>query len=345
MPGCEVRARAHLRTIRLGSIGIETSALGFGCADLFRDSTRTTRPRLLEAAFDAGIRHFDVAPMYGLGLAEAEVGRFARGKRDMIVIATKFGIEPTFAGRLVGQMQGAIQRVVRPKAGDRSPPAVTDPRSGIAGSFLYRPNDYSARAARASLERSLRELRTDHIDLLFLHDPTSAAEVPDGIRGYLDSARSAGRIRAWGIAGERTPAVAVAQRLGGHVPVLQVRGDVFSRTVAGMPSGYADAVIMYGVIGRALARILAHTSSNPHVRRRWSDAIAVDCGRPEEIANLLLRDALRANPDGTVLFSTTRADRIEAAAAAARSAPEHDPASDALRSLVRAELAVPPGEP
>ena len=61
--------------------GVVTSAVGFGCAGLFRIPQRSRRREVLEAAYDVGIRHFDVAPMYGLGLAEAELGSFLKRRR------------------------------------------------------------------------------------------------------------------------------------------------------------------------------------------------------------------------------------------------------------------------
>ena len=57
----------------LNRTGVVTSAIGFGCAGLFRIPHRKARKAMLDAAYDAGIRHFDTAPMYGLGLAEAEL--------------------------------------------------------------------------------------------------------------------------------------------------------------------------------------------------------------------------------------------------------------------------------
>lgn len=334
----------HLPTRRLGATHIETTILGFGCADLFREPSRSGRRRLLDAAFDAGIRHFDVAPMYGLGLVEDALGVFARGRRDKIVIATKFGIDIAPLGRAIAPIQGPIQRVLRLLRAPEGPRASAgaDPRSGAVGSRLYRPNDYSARAARASLERSLRALRTDYVDLLFVHDPVNAAEVPEDVGAYLESARAAGRIRAWGVAGEPATAVAAARRLAARVPVLQVRGDRFSRM--SIPDGIADARILFGVIGRSAARILDHLRADDRARRRWSDQTGADCGDPEQLSRLLLRDALGANPEGCVLFSTTRPGRIAAAAAAAATAFADDPAVAALRALVDGDLGARRGQ-
>lgn len=325
--------------ILLGATGIETSRVGFGCADLFREPSRSGRRRLLDAAFHAGIRHFDAARMYGLGMVESEIGSFASDKRDRIVIATKFGIEPTPAARAISRVQAPIQRAFRLLAseGARVRPREVDPRSGRVGRLLYRSGDYTARAARASLERSLRALRSDYVDLLLLHDPLPGASPSDDVAEYLESAREAGRIRAWGVAGETLPAIDAARRMATTVPVLQVRGELFSRRSGLVPQGAAHATILFGVIGRATARIVAHLRGNDAVRCRWNAEVGVDCCAAETLAPLLVREAAAANPHGPVLFSTTRPDRIEPAAAAAV-ATAIDPAVEALRRLIDAEL-------
>jgi D-threo-aldose 1-dehydrogenase len=329
-----------LRTLVLGDTGIETSELGFGCADLFREPSRARRQRLLAAALDAGICHFDVAPMYGLGLVEGELGRFAQGQRDRIVIATKFGIEPAPAARILAPAQPAIDRFLRatPAVGARARPRGADPRAGTVGRLLYRSRGYDAGAARAGLERSLRALRTDHLDLLFLHEPAPADIRSDEVAGYLDSARASGELRAWGIAGEPERAVAAARRLGARVPVLQVPGGLLAPPLRRVPGLAVGATILFGAVGRALPRVLAHVRSDARVLKRWSDAVGVDCGEAEAVASLLLSGALEGNPGGPVLFGTVDPARIESAARTASARVLADPSLDAFKTLVEAEL-------
>jgi aryl-alcohol dehydrogenase-like predicted oxidoreductase len=142
---------------------IGDSRLGFGCAGLMQIPSRGARQRLLGEAFDRGFSHFDVARMYGMGMAESELGRFARGRRrEEVTIATKFGIaagSPRLA-RLQAPARMAIARL----------PAL---RAAIKrrGGGPRDPRTYDAAIARASLETSLRELGTDHVDLFFVHDP------------------------------------------------------------------------------------------------------------------------------------------------------------------------------
>ena len=336
-----------MRTARLGDTGVETSVIGFGCADLFREPSRVRRRRLLEAAFDAGIRHFDVAPMYGLGRGEGELGRFARERRGRIVIATKFGISPTRAARVLGCAQSPVQQLLNsaPRLRERARPPESDARAGVVGAALYRDSGYEGSAARASLERSLRRLGTDYVDVLFLHDPRPGSVGSDDVRAYLESARAAGSLRAWGVAGEPGPTFDAARMLGSRVPVLQLRRDIFTgaRTLPSLEAGQAR--ILFGVIGRALRRIIGYTESDERVCRRWSEAVGASCRRADVIASLLLRDALHANAGGPVLFSTVRDDRIRTAVAAVTSDARSDVELQAFRTLVVDELVAGEGRP
>ena len=75
--------------------GVKDNCLGgFGCGGVMGRVGRAPSLRAIAAALDAGVTHFDVARSYGYGEAEALVGEALRGKRDKIVIASKFGLNP-----------------------------------------------------------------------------------------------------------------------------------------------------------------------------------------------------------------------------------------------------------
>jgi D-threo-aldose 1-dehydrogenase len=312
-------------------------ALGFGCAELFRLASARERRAVLEAALDAGIAHFDVAPMYGLGAAERELGAFARDHRGAVVVATKFGIRTTPAASALRHVQGPLRRVLEARPGVRARMRSTaaGPGSGRAGALLYAASGYTAAAARAALERSLRALGTDRVDLFLLHDPTIASRLDD-VGGFLEWARTEGLIGTWGVAGEWVDAVAVAGRLAPAPPVLQLRDDVLTPPP---PIGAARR-ITFGSLGTAIGAITRHVGRDAAVRERWGEAVGRDVGDPDLLAPLLLRHARLRNPVGVTLFSTTRIPRLHAAAATALG---EDPASDAavaaLAALVDAELA------
>ena len=327
-----------LPRLDLGSSGIRATPLGFGCATLFRASDPAQRSRLLHAAYDAGIRHFDVAPMYGLGRAESELGRFTRMHRSDVTIATKFGIRPTLVVRGLAYAQRPVRRMFASK------PTIRDRAGAHAAApsrLLYEQSGYDASGARHSLQRSLRALKTDYVDLLLLHDPLPGSVRSDEVSSFLEDARAAGLIRSWGIAGAPETTGEVAQSFP-RIPVLQLPDDIFVQSLRRAPVG--SAFITFGVISRALARVVQHVRADESTRFRWKSILDADCGDPDITSSLLLRSALQANNSGVVLFGATRLSHIRAAAIALEKHVE--PISDksdigSFLSLVNAELYVP----
>lgn len=311
----------------------DRTRLGFGCAGLMQLASRRDRQRLLGEAFEHGIRHFDVARMYGLGAAEGELGRFARGRREQITIATKFGIEPSGpAGRLArfqGPARTAIGRF----------PALRAALKRHEGTF-HITRQYEPKSARNSLKKSLEELGTEYVDLLFIHDPGATDLLAmDPLVDTLEELRRNGYIGAWGVSGEADPCLRI--RDSRDVPVvLQLREDILDPRFPGIQSN--SPVITFGVLSRALNRIVGYMEGDGERRSRWSKAVGQDCRKPEVIASLILQDALDRNTSGGVLFSTTRPDRVRIAMEAANSiSPINAIAATSLhafREHVRAEI-------
>jgi len=322
----------------LGSSGIRVTPLGFGCATLFRASDPAQRSRLLRAAFDADIRHFDVAPMYGLGRAEPELGSFIRAHRSEVTIATKFGIRPTLVARGLAYAQRPVRRTFESK------PTIRDQartHATLSSRLLYDKGGYDASGARRSLHRSLRALKTDYVDLLLLHDPLPGSVRSDEVSSFLEDARTAGLIRSWGISGAPENTGVVAQSFP-QIPVLQLPDDIFVQSLRRAPAG--SAFITFGVIGRALARIVQHVRSDESTRSRWENSIGADCGDPDVTSSFLLRAALKANGYGVVLFGATQLSHIRTAASALEKhlSPVSDKSDTGpFMSLVDTELCVP----
>jgi D-threo-aldose 1-dehydrogenase len=131
------------------------TTLGFGGApvgNLFRSITDHEAEGAISAAWEAGVRYFDTAPHYGLGLSERRLGSSLVGRpRQDFVISTK-------VGRLLSPNP-------RPTGSDMA-----------AGGFevpddLIRSLDYSSDGVRRSIEESLRRLGLDYIDVVYVHDP------------------------------------------------------------------------------------------------------------------------------------------------------------------------------
>jgi D-threo-aldose 1-dehydrogenase len=130
--------------------------LGYGAANvgnLFRPLTDDEAWAVLEAAWDAGIRHYDTAPHYGLGLSERRLGAFLATKpRDEYFLSTKVG------------------RLLRPNP-DHEPGGLDTANDFHVPDDLRRVWDFSDAGIRASLAESRERLGIERIDLLYLHDP------------------------------------------------------------------------------------------------------------------------------------------------------------------------------
>src|ERR1700733_14834627 len=99
--------------IELGTSGRQTTRLGYGCSSLMGMLDRKESLAMLEAAFDAGVRHFDVAPMYGFGQAESCVGEFLGRHRADVTVTTKYGIPPAKRQGLIGLARSMARPVVK----------------------------------------------------------------------------------------------------------------------------------------------------------------------------------------------------------------------------------------
>src|SRR5579862_7596527 len=180
-----------MKAIAVSGIAIQIPVLGFGCSALSSLGEKKAL-RLLETAFNAGVRHFDVARYYGYGESEGILGTFAKSRRAQVTITTKFGIEPprrTNALRLAMQAGRRLVRLV--------PAARGFLRRRAQG--LVTGGAFSAREARTSLETSLRELGTDYIDFFLLHDYAVSENPPNELLAFLTDAAKAGKIRYFGL--------------------------------------------------------------------------------------------------------------------------------------------------
>ncbi len=139
---------------------------------------------LLEAAYDAGVRHFDVAPLYGFGQAEACLGEFLAARRGEVTVTTKYGIPPAKNPGLVGLARKLARPLVKALPGMKQRLS----SAGGEGGFRWGEGEFTAAEARESLERSLRELKTERVDVWLLHEVTA-----DDLRNSERTAAVSGR--------------------------------------------------------------------------------------------------------------------------------------------------------
>jgi D-threo-aldose 1-dehydrogenase len=167
---------------QLGSSPVYVTELSFGGAalgNLFTPVDDDAACATIDAAWHGGIRTFDTAPHYGLGLSERRLGAALAGRpRGEYVISTKVG------------------RLLEPVA----EPNGTDTEGFAVPAHSRRVFDFSADGVRRSLEASLVRLGLDRVDIALIHDPDDHGE--QALReAYpaLERLRSEGRVRAIGV--------------------------------------------------------------------------------------------------------------------------------------------------
>ena len=314
-----------------GTPDIATSTLGFGCASLGRGGRRSTREklRLLEEAWDAGITHFDTARVYGLGEAERVLGRFLARHRDQVTVTTKLGLVPPRRSPALAAARAAARRVVA------LAPRIGDPLLRGAGR-LVQGGRFSATDAAASLDASLRELGTDHVDVLLLHECSPLDASREDLLEFLSRCLVDGRARAVGLATDHRSTLEILGRPGPW-NVAQVAASVLDPEPTVSIVALARCTITHSVLASDLDRLRTALASQPGLARELGGALDADPLDRDALAGGLLRCACRANPSGILLFASgrSRAIRANAAAVEVSDAPGQAEADEAFLTLAR----------
>ena len=170
-----------MRHTTLGRGAVSVSGLSFGAAGIGNLHTPVSSEQALaavDAAWDAGIRYFDTAPHYGLGLSERRLGEALRDRaRDSYTVSTK-----------VGRRLEAVSDTG--SAGD-------DLAHGFAVPATHRRVwDFSADGVRRALDDSLGRLGLDRVDIVYLHDPDDHED-----EAFQQAYPALERLRAEGVVG------------------------------------------------------------------------------------------------------------------------------------------------
>jgi aryl-alcohol dehydrogenase-like predicted oxidoreductase len=203
----------------LGRSGLSVSSLGLGCmgmSEFYGPRNDVESMATMEAALEAGIDFFDTADIYGHGDNEELVGRFLKGKRDKVVLATKYAI--------VRKRNSPERRI------DNSPAYI-----------------------RAACDASLKRLRIERIDLYYMHRRNPATPIEEAV-GAMAELVKAGKVKALGLS--EVSAETLRRAHATHpIAALQTEYSLWSRDPEnGLLQACAElgiAFVAYSPLGRA----------------------------------------------------------------------------------------------
>jgi len=290
-----------VRTVNLPKIDICLPVVGFGCSALMGGG-RKNALRLLETAFEAGVRHFDVAPSYGAGEAEGALGSFLASHRSQVTITTKFGIQPaeqTASLRAAIHFARHVARLV---------PLARRALSRAAGT-LHVTGVFGIESIKKGLETSLRELRTDYVDIFLLHEYT-AGERNDDLLEFLEGAVRIGKIRYFGVGATVERILNTTRVQPEFCQVVQFPNSVLDRNYRQFLYNPSAICITHTALGDNYRRLLTFLTKDRTRLKRWSAEIGLNCADSDTLAALMLNYAVQANPNGLILTSTKKPARL-----------------------------------
>lgn len=265
-----------------------------------REGSRSRRERIFDAAYEAGIRHFDVAPVYGLGIAEGELGRLLPRTLGDITVTTKFGLRPSAGSRVVAKVQRPIRHLLarsdrlRTIARSHSKPAVAVEAPKIAD-------------VRASLQKSLDLLGLGYIDILLLHDMPWTPAVQN-LWGELNGDGLLTEVGALGLTGDARVLNQYPESFLADVKVLQVPSDT---KIPCNSNRHGALTINYGLLSTSLSQFNHWLDDHVQSRKELEDIVGQELRTIESRASLLASLSLSRDSSSILLIGSTQASHIK----------------------------------
>jgi 1-deoxyxylulose-5-phosphate synthase len=283
----------------LPNTGLKVSRVSFGTMTFGSQTDEDVARRMIDLCLDAGINFIDTANIYNKGLSEAMVGKLLKGRRDKVVLATK----------------------VRGKMGD------APDESGLSGP-----------AIRKAIDASLQRLKTDYVDLYYLHQPDYDVPIEETLAA-MDELVKAGKVRYPAVSNYAAWQVAeihcLSQKNGYQPPFIsQPMYNLLARAIEDeyLPfcKRYGVAVVPYNPLAGGLLTGKQQRAGNPmagsrfdgnkmYLDRYWHDddfaaveeltAVARDAGKT--LVELALQWVLSQEEVDSVILGASKLEQLE----------------------------------
>lgn len=268
----------------LGKTGLRVSILGFGGSEIgYQAVAQKTVDRILNTALAAGINVIDTAECYADG--EALIGKAISRRRADVVLMTKCGHAPL--------------------------------RSPLARAAGFAQPDWEPAMLSRSIERSLKNLRTDHVDVMQFHSPPLATLKDGRVIDVLQQARRRGQARFVGVSADSDEAMYAVE--SGVFDTLQISLSIADQEAIDRLIPSATARGMGVIVKRPIANAAWRHGNQPpsdwYTRTYWDRLQVLDYdflkqGFEDAAANAL-RFTLGTEGVTTALVGTTRPERVE----------------------------------
>jgi aryl-alcohol dehydrogenase-like predicted oxidoreductase len=263
-------------------------SLGFGGATLTNLKSLKEVLRLLDIAFDFGIRHFDTAPLYGQGYSEVIYGMFLKDKRQQITLTTKFGLGednetekiPVSLILPVNYLVKSIKKKIK--------------RSNQENNQTYSGSQYrkiEKSSVQKSFEKSLKRLKTDYVDYYLLHEGLPSF-LTEEAWAYLLQLKKENTVRNIGMG---TNVFAIKTLNTNDVALWDV-----------LQYDYSNPLVGKEIMVKFPEKVHFHHSC----LRNIDFEKLVDIS-PEDRGGYLLAKAALNNPNGKIIFSTRSQDSLK----------------------------------
>lgn len=258
-----------MKQIKLPKTDLNISRFSLGTASLHHVGNIEKQVSFLKHAYDLGFTHFDTAPLYGYGLAEKSLGlAFAGNLRSKVTLSSKIGLYPPGGANQSYHVMRARKAIGK-----------------IIPTLSSVQKNFSLRLAVKSFEATLKRLRTDRLDILFIHDPIYQMLDEEAFLRWFETEQSRGRIGYIGVCGIREY-VEPFLEFDSNLALCVQTQDSIDRKEADFVNDY----------NRPMQFTYGYNSAK---------------SQKKPIYHNVMTQALQRNEEGSILVSTTKIKRLK----------------------------------
>jgi aryl-alcohol dehydrogenase-like predicted oxidoreductase len=267
----------------------DKSNLGFGGASLTSMKSYNEVKGLLNVAYEAGIRHFDTAVLYGKGYSELILGQFLKDKRQNVTITTKFGLGQSLetGGMPIQILMPLNYHLKKVKNAFKKPVLSATENPYIPVSY----REIDKKLISKSFYQSLDRLKTDYVDYYLLHEGLPSFLTDEALNFLLDLKRR-GRVRFIGIGSNILDIKTLNIEEVKNWDVLQYEGNIVEETQY-MMQKFPNKIHFH------------------HSCLKNRDNISLDNINPNDRVGYILAQNALQNPEGKIIFSTRNKTYLE----------------------------------